>query len=295
MRSSEYTYGILVTIAGAACWGISGTCSQYLSSVQGMDPRWITQIRLLAAGIILLLFAYRKEKEKFHRIAHTPKAMLYCIVFGVCGLMFTQFAYSSSIAATNSGTATVLQNLSVILVLLAGCMMKRTLPVRREIIAILSCLAGTFLVATHGSFTKLSISREGLFWGILSAVAAACYILIPQRLMKQWGSILPVGWGMLFGGIGFFFLSRIWRVDIVLRPGGILALTVIILAGTVLAFTLFLAGTALIGPARGNMLGCIEPLTATLTTALFLHTVFTGMDLAGFALILATVFLLAKK
>lgn len=295
MKSSEYTRGILVTIAGAACWGISGTCSQYLSSVQGMDPRWITQIRLLAAGIILLLFAYRRGKENFQKITHTTTAMIYCIVFGVCGLMFTQFSYSSSIAATNSGTATVLQNLSVILVLLAGCIMAHKLPVRREVIAILSCLVGTFLVATHGSFTGLYISRAGMMWGLISAVAAACYILIPQRLMKQWGSILPIGWGMLFGGIGFFFIARMWSVEVSFNPQSILALAVIIVIGTVLAFTLFLTGTASIGPARGNMLGCIEPLVATLTTAFFLKTVFTAVDIIGFVFIIATVFILAKK
>lgn len=44
-----------------------------------------------------------------------------------------------------------------------------------------------------------------------------------------------------------------------------------------------------------TLLGCVEPLTATLTTALFMHTAFAGMDLIGFAFILATVFILAKK
>lgn len=295
MRSTEYTRGILVTIAGAACWGISGTCSQYLSSVQGMDPIWITQIRLVAAGIILLLFAHHRDRERFRSITRIPRAMLYCVVFGVCGLMFTQFAYSSSIAATNSGTATVLQNLSVILVLIVGCVMSRKKPVLREVLAIISCLVGTFLVATHGSFTSLYISRNGLLWGLISAVAAACYILIPQRLMREWGSILPIGWGMLFGGIGFFFLMRSWHVPVVFRPQGIVALIVITVLGTVVAFTLFLMGTSIVGPARGNMLGCIEPLVATLTTAFFLKTVFTAVDIIGFAFIMATVFILARK
>lgn len=36
-----------------------------------------------------------------------------------------------------------------------------------------------------------------------------------------------------------------------------------------------------------TLLGCVEPLTATLTTALFMHTAFAGMDLIGFAFILA--------
>lgn len=35
-----------------------------------------------------------------------------------------------------------------------------------------------------------------------------------------------------------------------------------------------------------TLLGGVEPLTATLTTVLFMHTAFAGMDLIGFAFIL---------
>ena len=39
---SKYAKGVLITLLGGACWGLSGTCSQYLCSVQGMDTRWVT-------------------------------------------------------------------------------------------------------------------------------------------------------------------------------------------------------------------------------------------------------------
>ena len=292
---SEYAKGMIITIVGAVCWGISGTCSQYLCSVQGMDSRWVTQIRLICAGIILVIYSLIRERERFGQLIHTPKALAHCVIFGVCGLMFTQYTYTTSISATNSGTATVLQYMSVIIVLAVSCVMSRKLPVLREILAILSCLAGRFLVATHGSLTGLSISRAGLFWGILSAVAAACYIMIPQKLMKEWGSTLPVGQGMLYGGIAFFFLMRMWTRPLQVDLRSLLALAVIVVVGTVLAFVFFLWGTSIIGPARGNMVGCMEPLVATLTTVLFLHTSFLPVDFIGFGFIIATVFILARR
>ena len=60
-------------------------------------------------------------------------------------------------------------------------------------------------------------------------------------------------------------------------------------------FTMFLKGTSLVGPARGNMLGCVEPLMATVCSAVFLDTVFLPMDIIGFGFIIATVFILAKS
>lgn len=123
----------------------------------------------------------------------------------------------------------------------------------------------------------------------------AAYIIIPQRLMRKWGSILPVGMGMLSGGIACVLLMRIWTIPVSFSAPSVVMTIFVVLVGTALAFTAFLQGTAIVGPARGNMLGCVEPLTATLTTALFMHTAFAGMDLIGFAFILATVFILAKK
>ena len=99
---------------------------------------------------------------------------------------------------------------------------------------------------------------------------------------------------MLSGGIAFFILMRVWKISVQFDLITALITVVIVLVGTVLAFTMFLKGTNMVGPARGNMLGCVEPLVATICSAVFLKTVFKAMDLIGFAFIIATVFILAK-
>ncbi len=295
VTSKQYTKGVWFTLAGAVCWGISGTCTQFLCSSQGIDSAWVTQIRLFGAGAILVVLALARSRKKCVEFLHSRRSVLHCIVFGVCGLMFTQYAYTTAIAKTNSGTATVLQYFSVVIVLVITCIMAKKFPIPREIIAIISCLVGIFLVATHGSFSELYISQSGLLWGLLAAVAATCYIMIPQRLIREWGSIIPIGWGMLIGGVAFLFLMRPWRIPVSFDWKSVLGLIVVVVVGTVMSFVFFLQGTSIVGPARGNMLGCVEPLVATLTAALILHTVFMPMDIVGFALIIATVFILAKK
>ena len=157
---NQYKKGVIYTIIGGACWGISGTCGEYLCTFKGMDTRLLTDIRLLGAGLVLCLFMFWRYRPNVKLFLKTPNAVLHCIVFGIGGLMFTQYAYLTAIAKTNAGTATVLQYLSAIFVLLIVCLRKRKLPVLRENIAIVSCLVGTFLVATHGSFTSLYISAR---------------------------------------------------------------------------------------------------------------------------------------
>ena len=113
--------------------------------------------------------------------------------------------------------------------------------------------------------------------------------------MADWGSVIPTGIGMLTGGIAFFFIMRVWKISVKLDLTTVIITLLIVLVGTVLAFTMFLKGTSLVGPARGNMLGCVEPLMATVCSAVFLDTVFLPMDIIGFGFIIATVFILAKS
>ena len=47
---NQYKKGVIYTIIGGACWGISGTCGEYLCTFKGMDTRLLTDIRLLGGG-----------------------------------------------------------------------------------------------------------------------------------------------------------------------------------------------------------------------------------------------------
>lgn len=71
-----------------------------------------------------------------------------------------------------------------------------------------------------------------------------------------------------------------------------LYMAVIVLLGTVGAFTLFLQGIALVGPVKAALLSCLEPLTAATLSVVWLHSSFSPTDLIGFACILATVVLM---
>ena len=65
--------------------------------------------------------------------------------------------------------------------------------------------------------------------------------------------------------------------------------------GTALAFTLYLQGVSDIGSVKASMIACVEPVSATTISALWLKTKFTGIDIVGLIAILTAVLLLSKK
>ncbi len=139
------------------------------------------------------------------------------------------------------------------------------------------------------------ISSQGLFWGLASAVALALYTMLPGNLISKYGSTVVVGFGMLIGGIFLFFLFGYWNYEITFDTAMILGVGAIVVIGTALAFTLYLQGVSDIGSVKASMIACVEPVSATVISALWLGTKFTVIDVAVLLAILAAVLLLAKK
>lgn len=287
--------GILCTVVGGIFWGFSGTCGEYLFSHYEVSTLWVTCVRELGAGIALLLLAVVRRAPGLTGIWKSWRDAVRLVLFALGGLVLCQYSYMTAISYTNAGTTTVLQNLNLVIIMVLVCIAGRRWPRKKELLAAVLAVAGTFLLATHGDPRHMVLSTQGLFWGLTTAVAVTIYTLLPSRLISKWGSTVVMGWGMLVGGTCLSLGSRIWREQVEVSSGLVLTITVITLLGTVVAFGLFMYGISQVGPVRASMLATTEPVSAAVFSALWLHTSFQPMDLLGFACILATVFLLAGK
>lgn len=280
---------------GGVCWGFSGTCGQYLFTRYGVSSLWLTCLRLLSGGVIMLVLAAVRHRRELLRIWRSPADAAMLVGYGVFGLMMCQYAYMTSISYSNAGTTTVLQTLSLVIIMLLTCLRLRRRPNRVETVALVLALLGTFLLATGGDPAHMVLSPQGLFWGLATAVAVTVYTLLPRRLLARWNREAINGWGMLIGGAILNLGARSWTLHTDLPLQGWLAVAAIVLFGTVLSFTLFMQGIQDVGPVKSSMLAATEPVSATVFSAVWLGTAFSAVDLMGFAAIIATIFLLARS
>lgn len=126
-----------------------------------------------------------------------------------------------------------------------------------------NCDRRNLLLATHGSIKNLVITNAALFWGLLSAFAFAVYNVQPKKLLDEFGTLETTGWGMFVGGVVFL--------------------------GTIVAFSCYLHGISMLGPVQGSMLGCVEPLVATILSATVLGQAFGMIDVVGILCIVGAV------
>ncbi|HEW7217473.1 TPA: EamA family transporter [Streptococcus pneumoniae] len=286
--------GTLLTVVAGIAWGLSGTSGQYLMA-HGILALVLTNLRLLIAGGILMLLAYATAKDKILVFLKDRKSLLSLLIFALIGLFLNQFAYLSAIQETNAGTATVLQYVCPVGILIYSCIKDRVAPTLGEIVSIIFTIGGTFLIATHGQLDQLSMTPAGLFWGLFSALTYALYIILPIALIKKWGSSLVIGVGMVIAGLVALPFTGVLQADIPTSLDFLLAFAGIILIGTVFAYTAFLKGASLIGPVKSSLLASIEPISAVFFAFLIMNEQFYPIDFLGMAMILFAVTLISLK
>lgn len=291
----EIVKGRIYTLIGAISWGLSGACGQYLMNDSGVSPIYLTALRMVIAGLVLTLFACLKQPKQFREVVKSPKIMGRMLFFGIFGLMLCQLTYLFAIHSSNAGTATVLQYTCPILIVIYVSLKEKTVPTIMEFVAIVFALVGTFVITTHGNPFNLSLSPSGLFWGIISAFAYALYTLLPGNLIRQWGSLIVTGLGLLSGGILFYFGTASWQYTIQWQPYTFIAFIGIIGIGTIFAYSLYLEGVSLIGPVQGSLLASAEPISSVFFSIVLLGEVFQGIDIVGIVLILIAVYLITMK
>ena len=284
--------GIILTILGGALWGTNATVSKILMSKYLVSPLQIACVRQLAAGVLFVIVASIVNRKQLVGALSTKKSWPMLVVTGIVCVLLTQVAYLFTIDWTNSGTATVLQSLNLLFVLVYVCLRSKRTPTLRENIGVLLAFAGTALMATGGNFSSLSLPLMGLLWGLTDAASTAALAIMPVKLIAKWGNLTVNGITFIIAGLIMMPFVKPWQTMPPLDLRAYLLFTFTIVGGTFGAYWMFLAGVMRVGSVRGTLLGASEPVMAAITAVVFTGAVFSWADFAGFALIFIMMILL---
>ena len=196
----------LLAALAAVMWGISGLFAKGLFNISAkITPMWLTQIRLIISGIVLLLLAGALKQKPIATLKNKHDALV-IFAYGIFGLLPVQLFYFMCIQVANASIATILQFIGPFFVLGYLAFTHKQVMRRLDILAAIAAFIGVFLLSTHGQFDHLAITPVALFWGLLSAAGEATYTLIPVNIVKRVSSMVVTGWGMLFAGISLVII-----------------------------------------------------------------------------------------
>ncbi len=286
MSGKKSLLGAFLGLSAGVLWGVSGVFGQFLFETRDIKVSWLIPVRLITSGILMAAVLLCTNRDEMLKLCRNRRDLLQTMIAGICGTMTFQVAFFGAVQRSNAGTATVLQYLCPVLVMVYVCIRDRKRPDRAQLAAIILAVSGIFLISTHGNVQSLVMTPEGLG-------CAFCMFLntvVPESLYQRYSSTVIVGWSLLFGGIVLTLLFRPWIYEVRWDGMVLVSLFFIIIGGSAAAYLLYAYSVRFSGPAKASLYACIEAVTATVFSAVWLKTPFMLIDLAGFVLILSTVF-----
>ncbi|WP_433773132.1 DMT family transporter [Bacillus wiedmannii] len=285
--------GLIMIITGATLWGLSGPMIQWLFQHTNVSSIDFLTIRLLLAGVFILSFLLIKKQNIFH-IWKRPRQSIHLVIFSILGMLGAQYAFIETVHMSNAVTATLFQFLGPILITIYVAFEQKKFPASMQILAIITALTGTYFIITNGSIENIVLSTEAIIFGLLTAIGFAFYTLHPATLIKECGTTVVIGWGMLIGGIALLIYNHSfgWHQlsqTFTLKTFSMLIL--IIISGT-LSFLLYIGSLKYLAATETSILSSIEPLVAAIVSIAWLNESFGVYQLlGGVCIVLSVIFL----
>ncbi|GGE35232.1 DMT family transporter [Streptococcus himalayensis] len=262
--------GIFYALFSGVIWGICGILGEYFFNHYQVSSGWITSTRLVIAGVCVLLLSARQNGMAIFDIWKDKGNYLPFLAYAILGVFSVQFFFYLCIESSNAATATILQFISPVFILVYNHLMKRQRASKLAVCYIALAMLGVTLMATKGDFSSLAITPFALATGLLSAVAVGFNVILPQRFAKRYGFINTVGWGMLLAGLLSNTLYPVTRLTFSLDWVSVIIILTIALFGTALSFLVSMKAASLVSPLIVSVIGASEPLSSALLSVLFL-------------------------
>ena len=278
--------GTIYSLLSGLIWGICGILGEYFFAHYQVSSGWITSMRLLVAGSVVLILSSFQLRSQLFDIWKNWKNYLPFLTYAILGIFSVQFFFYLGVEYSNATTATILQFISPIFILLFNRIIYKKKASKSAIFYVLIAMIGVFLMATKGDLSKLSITPLALITGLLSALGLMFNVILPQRFAKNYGFVPTVGWGMIIAGLFSNFIYPVYEISFQVDAISILICLTIAFLGTAFAFFLSMKAVSLVSPLVVSVVSASEPLSSAILSVLFL-----GMVLDGF-LVLAMILII---
>lgn len=277
--------GLLFILLSAAGFGAMPIFAK-LAYADGVDLPTLLFLRFALAGFLMAALM-------FLRGLPWPggKNFWLLLAMGGVGYVGQSFCYFAALQHATAGlTALLLYLYPVIVTVISAWLARRRLSPSR-VLAVCAALFGTGLAVGD----SLDGSALGIALGIGAAAIYSTYILVGEKITAEAGAV-PSAAVVMLAAAAVYGAAVVWR-GLVL-PGSVqgwVAAGAIALFSTVLAVVGFFAAMQRLGAADAASLSTLEPVVTVLLAAIFLGEEIGVWQIAGGAIILAAVVVLARS
>lgn len=289
-RSNLKVY--IITIAGAACWGLIGLFIAPLYD-RGFTAWDVVAIRGIFTFVFLILFMAGFCREQLRT---RLKDHIFFAGAGIFSIAFFNFFYFEVFSESSLSLAvTLLYTGPLFVTLLSRLFFKETLTIRKGLALILGIVGCAFVVGLL-PFSQESIPTRTLVMGILSGFCYALYSIFSKPVTKRYSALTITTYTFFYTSVFMLLTSDILKkVDQFQYVDVWMSSVLLAIVATVAAFVLYTSGLKHLEASKASILATIEPLVAVVTGVLFLGEHLQGWQVLGIVLVLYSAILVAER
>ena len=287
--------GMLLASLASSLWAISGISGEILFKKFNFSSDWLVSTRTLISGILLFLIVIFIEKKSVLKPLKNKRDCAGIILFGTAGMYLVQYTYFKTIELSNVSFATILQFTAPFFIFIYESIKNKKVPAVSTVILLFMTILGVVFIVTKGNFSNLSVSLEALLLGVISAIMIAFYSTYPKKLLKKYGSITVVGWGMIIGSIISNVIHPIWKVEGNVNAKSMIQVIIVVILGTSIAYLIYIASLNYISSSLAGILTAFEPVLAAILSVAIFGLKFSFIEIVGFILVFVSIFILEKR
>ena len=295
MQTQKKLRGMLLASLASSLWAISGISGEILFKKFNFSSDWLVSTRTLISGILLFLIVIFIEKKSVLKPLKNKRDCAGIILFGTAGMYLVQYTYFKTIELSNVSFATILQFTAPFFIFIYESIKNKKIPAVSTVILLFMTILGVVFIATKGNFSNLSISLEALLLGVISAIMIAFYSTYPKKLLKKYGSITVVGWGMIIGSIISNVIHPIWKIEGNVNAKSMIQVIIVVILGTSIAYLIYIASLNYISSSLAGILTAFEPVLAAILSVAIFGLKFSFIEIVGFVLVFVSIFILEKR
>ncbi|WP_313615660.1 EamA family transporter [Agrobacterium sp.] len=278
MRNFRYTTDVLATAIAPAIWG-----STYFVTTSFLPhgyPLTVAMLRALPAGLLLLLVVRKLP----HGIWWARSLVLGSLNFSFFWAMLFVSAYRLP-----GGVAATVGAVQPLIVIALSRVFLGT-PIR--LAAILGGLLGVAGVALLVLTPKAALDPIGIVAGFAGAVSMAFGTVLTRRWQPPVSNLTFTAWQLTAGGLLLVPIALLLEPVLpVPNTANIVGMSYLGLIGAALTYLLWFRGLSRIEPSAAASLGFLSPIVATLLGWLALGQSLAPIQIAGFIMVLGSVWL----
>lgn len=253
-----------------------------------LPPLWAAAVRfLLGAAFMFIIAGVRRENLLGLLRRHAAVYMM----LGVVGITAFNLLFFFALQSSSANSAALIMAINPLLTALLAAAFLGEKPTARHWLALPVALSGVVVVISHGDMGRLaSLSfAHGDLLMLAATLSWAMYNVLTRRYMPQASPIANTSWIMAVGATLLLAAalgsnSHIHALD----ARASIAMAVMVVGGTVLAYVFWGIGIARLGAARTAIFINLVPVFAMLVGMLF-GSFPSGAQLAGGLLVLGGV------